>query len=129
MKYFFQKNEFEEKFLDYLKLMKECNGFYLIIVQKISTDPEKIYISDYAMYIKHIEKKIVLRISIDTTLVVGKKYPIKYRLVEYKKNISKIGVEELIKPIRSENDKIRDKVKNKKSFRHYTFGNLQLIKL
>lgn len=132
MKYFFpKKNEFEEKFL---RLSKTYEGMQWVLphyrAKKISTDPGKIYISDYAMlHQTHREKNCNTRISIDTTLVVGKKYPIKYRLVEYKKNISKIGVEELIKPIRSENDKIRDKVKNKKSFRHYTFGNLQLIKL
>ena len=86
-----------------------------------------ISISDYALIHNTMREKCAgTRISIDTTVFVGDHLPHVDRLIEYRSEIPKIGINEFIDAGKSENDEIKD---NKTTFSHYTSGKIRSINL
>ncbi len=126
---YYEPKKFDDKLLKISKSYKEMQWVMSNYkkIDKILPEPGKIYISDYALVHNTFRKKNSnTRVSIDTTLFIGKHIPHADRIKEYRKNIPYFGVKELINPIFYAKDNYKEK---KTVFSHYTTGNLKLIKL
>ena len=85
------------------------------------------YFSDYAaIHDTHRRPGATVRVSIDSTIMVGNHEIHKDRIVEYVSQIPEIGSEYFIRCLRSEDDSIAPK---KSAFSHYTTGNLEIVSL
>ena len=83
-------------------------------------------ISDYAaIHNTNREKKSGTRVSIDTTIFVGKYQPHKDRIREYTKKIPNIGLNEFVDSGQYECSKFAKKIS---VFSHYTSKVLKIIK-
>ena len=83
-------------------------------------------ISDYAaIHNTNRQNKCGTRVSIDTTIFVGKYEPHKDRIREYTKKIPQIGLDEFVDSGQYESSKYAKKVS---TFSHYTSSVLKIIK-
>jgi len=125
---FYEPIKFEEKMMNTAKTYKEMQWVLKNYKIKKNLKPKigRIYFSDYALIHNTFRKpNSGTRVSIDTTLFVGKHKPHHDRMKEYRNKIPSIGFNEFIKVKRYE----KQKYNNKKSiFSHYTSGNLRPIK-
>tara|TARA_B100001564_G_scaffold212886_1_gene179035 strand:+ start:490 stop:1392 length:903 start_codon:yes stop_codon:yes gene_type:complete len=123
-----KKNKFSDKFMKisstYKKMQwvmdsyKPIKNFY----PKIGL----VNISDYAaIHNTHRQKNCGTRVSIDTTIFVGKYIPHKDRLREYTKKIPNIGLDHFVDSGQYETSKYAGKIS---TFSHYTSGVLKIIK-
>jgi hypothetical protein len=127
--HFYTPIKFEERFLSTAATYNDMQWVLEFYKSEKNLLPEKDYIciSDYALIHNTMrEKGAGTRISIDTTVFVGDHLPHDDRLIEYRSEIPKIGINEFIDAGRSENDEIKD---NKTTFSHYTSGKIRSINL
>lgn len=127
--HFYTPIKFEERFLSTAATYNDMQWVLKFYKSDKSLSPEKdcITISDYALIHNTMRKKSAgTRISIDTTIFTGNHLPHPDRLIEYRNEIPKIGINEFIDAGRSENDEITN---NKTTFSHYTSGKIRSINL
>jgi len=126
---YYNPKKFEENFLSTAKTYKEMQWVleYYEPMPKLVPQLGNIYISDYALVHKTFRKfKSQTRISIDTTVFVGKHLPHKDRLQEYQHRIPNYGIDEFRSSNKYENDKI---VNKKSTFTHYTKSLIKTVKI
>jgi hypothetical protein len=123
-----KKNQFKNKFMNisstYKKMQWVMNSYQPIK----NFYPKKgfVNISDYAaIHNTNRQNKCGTRVSIDTTIFVGKYEPHKDRIREYTKKIPQIGLDEFVDSGQYESSKYAKKVS---TFSHYTSSVLKIIK-
>ena len=123
-----KKGEFDEKMMSSSTSYKNMN-WVMKHYKKIDFVPKKgnIYFSDYAMVHNTFRSKNCdTRLSMDTTLYIGKHRPNPDRESEYREGIPDFGITTLIDPGQYENEKFAEK---KSTNSHYTSKVLKTIKI
>lgn len=123
-----KKNKFNNSFMNISSSYKKMQ-WVLDSYQEIKNFSPKIgyvNISDYAaIHNTNRKKNCGTRISIDTTIFVGKYKPHKDRMKEYTKDIPNIGLDQFVDSGQYESKKYAKKIS---TFSHYTSKVLKIIK-
>ena len=123
-----KKGEFDEKMMSSSTSYENMN-WVMKHYEKIDFVPKKgnIYFSDYAMVHNTFRSKNCdTRLSMDTTLYLGKHKPNPDRESEYREGIPDFGITTLIDPGQYENEKFAEK---KSTNSHYTSKVLKTINI
>ena len=123
-----KKGEFDEKMMSSSTSYENMN-WVMKHYEKIDFVPKKgnIYFSDYAMVHNTFRSKNCdTRLSMDTTLYLGKHKPNPDRESEYREGIPDFGITTLIDPGQYENEKFAEK---KSANSHYTSKVLKTINI
>ena len=125
---FWETESFEERFLSMSESYLDMDW----VLEHYRPMPDLIpsqgmvHLSDYALLHKTaLNPGCGTRVSIDTTLMVGK-HELAVRQDEYVKQIPRIGTDSFMAVARSEGDAIES---NKSAFQHYSQGSMKLITL
>ena len=128
LQFFEPKNEFKESFLKLSPSYKDMQWVmdYYKPIKNLKIKKGHVNISDYAAIHNTNRKKYAgTRVSIDTTILVGKYKLHKDKIREYTKKIPPIGLSQFVDSGQYENDVPADKIS---TYSHYTSKVLKIIK-
>ena len=128
LKFYEPKNEFKESFLKLSPSYRDMQWVlqYYKPIKNLDIKKGHVNISDYAaIHHTNREKNAGTRVSIDTTILVGKYQLYKDKIREYTKEIPEIGLTQFVDSGQYENDTPAKKIS---TYSHYTSKVLKIIK-